>query len=756
MGIRPDRLGAAMIAVAMAACVSQQFKSSNTLIDNADAAFARGDYEAAERDYQQAAWRAEGAGGYWAKTEGERGLGKVAIMRVRQKAPAVAAQTSPHDVVISELHALRKQVREAGGDPAADAELVLLVQGRARAWMDEADARAARGELVGAANHVRALLSVRDAPPEVIARAQALRTKAADASRARAAAAGDAHPLLRRLHLGIAASFSAGTAPSATELLAPFQRGVDVTVKAPADCSMGALDALRAPGTNRRIALAIEVTSCTATTDAKDSTETVKWVDQVSDGMETYYVMENQCREVCGEVLTGSEKCSTNYNTNPPSLLCEKQTRTVCTPMCSDVKVAKQREKFHDEPRSAERKITTQTSGLAFAASWTLTRDGATTRDTVRASQSSRLVTAPKTGKVEARSDGSYASPDELVARQAKELHGKLAGVLAQVHARDVEAARVAARALAGKTDDEEEAWLRQIALGGDDAGPLAARYAADRPALYAYLTGTRYGGAEPAPELPAAKVFAEVARGQSNLITKDDLSVLELTAPITFARGYAIQVETAYLSLPIVHDMAKNRDVSGDSGFVVGVRGAASLLDRKHSKWGWRLADEGTMSIALGGRTGGPELMDVPLGDFAATFAASYAIGAGYRKPGVGAVVGGVRASYKAFLVGATSGSYRALPLFVRAEAPTIYGTIAAEVLGASLLGSSQWGLTLSYTKARKRGDDWATYFQFRVERTSVSPSITDFDDPMTTDGTSAIDDLDLTAVYFLIGKGR
>lgn len=749
------RCGSVAVVLVLAGCISQQFKSSNTLIASADASYAGGDYDAAERDYRQAIERAEGAGGLWARTEAERGLGKIAIARARQKAPAVAAQVGSHAGTLAELHALRRTVRENGGDDAVEAEIVALVERRAGTWIDEAEARAARGELLGAATDVRALLAVRDAPAAVIARARALRARAASESTARALEAGDAHPMLRRMHLGIAAAFGGETPPSADELLAPFQRGVEITVRAPAGCGMGAVDALRSTGAMRRVSVVIEVATCAPGSDTSYGTERVKWIEQVSRGFETYTATEYQCRKACSQVPTGGETCDTNYNTNPPSLLCRKDTREACIDVCGDVPVQRQREVFDPVERTGERKVTTETSSLSFAATWAFTRDGAITRDSTQATPSTRRVSAPAMGTVPARSEGSYATPSELVAQQANALRDQLARGLDRIFQRDVDAAIATARAAAGRRDDEEEAWLRVIALGGQDAGPLAARYATDRAGLLGHVMNRNAAVPDSTWELPDAKVFAQVERGESNQITERDLTILERSAPVTFAGRYAVQFETAYLSAPVVHDVATNRDVSGDSGFLVGVRGAVSILDRKRSKWGFRLADEGTMSFALGGRTGGPELGDVPLGSFAGTFDVSYAIGAGYRRPGFGGLFGGVRGSYNLFLVGATTGSYKTLPLFVRGEAATIYGTFAAEVLGASLLGRSHLGLTLNFAKTRAEASDWATYLQLRIERTSFTPTVTDFDNPTYVDGSSTLADQELTAVYFLIGKG-
>lgn len=742
-----------LLVTLLCGCLTLSMKSGGNHIDNANAALARGDYEVAQSEYTLARQRAEGKGEEWVKAQADRGEAKIGIARMRQQLPELRTPGSSHSIRVAELNEERfKLRRELGGDEALDAELVIILGEHAERWVAQEEARAAGGQVYAAAHAVGPLLSVLDAPGPVLARARGIRAKAADDSRARATAAGDAHPLARQFHLAIAASFVGGEVPAWAPLLAPYQRGVEVAVTAPASCVLAQLPtSLKQPGTTRRLTVSVTVTTCTATENAVESQETASWTEKVLDGYDTIYVAEQQCEQKCGSVLSGGETCTTNYNTNPPSQLCTKNTISDCINVCAMVQVPKQQPRYRDESRSAQRTVTTRSSRARVEGSWVVGRDGQEWAGTIDVSSSSARTSAPAVGGAESKSTGAFTSPGELLEAARKTTAAAIQSKLDTVFAVDVERAVTAARAAAGKLDDEEEAWIRALVLGAEDIGPLAARYAIDRERVLALLQRTAYTADSAPTPLPAARVFAVVGRADTDAVTGNDRSELAKYVPPAFGGAYWLQLDIAYLSLPIVTD-ASGSMYSGDSALVVGARAATRVIGRKRSMFGLRIADELSMAVGLGGRTGGPEVMDDPLAGFAGTFSGHYALGLGYRQPGRGGLFAGVRGSYSVFLIGTSTGSYRTLPLFARAEVPLRFGSLSAEVVGASLGGTSQYGLSIHLASKRRHAGERLKYFQLRIEQTTVDPSVQDAN---TADGSRSLGDQSLTAVHLMYGIG-
>ncbi len=742
-----------VVLTLLAGCLTMSMRSGGSHIDNANAALARGDYDVAQSEYTLARQRAEGKGEAWVKAEADRGEAKIQIARLRAQLPDLRTPGTSPAMRVAELHEKRVALRgELGGDAALDGELVVILGEHAARWVADDEARAARGEVYAAGHSVGNLLRIVDVPAHVIARARAIRAKAADASRARAAAAGEAHPLARQLHLAIAASFVGGQLPASAAVLAPYLRGVEVTVSAPASCALASLPTdLAQPGTIRRVRVAVTVATCTATENTAESQETATWTEKVLDGYDTVYVEEQQCEKKCGSVLSGGENCTTNYNTNPPTLLCTKNTISNCINVCAMVRVPKQEPRYRDEPRSGERKVTTRTSSAIVEGTWVVRRDGQEWAGTIAASPSSRMVHANSLGGARARMEGAFTSPADLVTSVRKATAAAIQSKLDIVFTADVERAVSAARAAAGKLDDEEEAWIRAVVLGGQDIGPVAARYDIEHERALTLLHSTSYSGDSTPTVLPADRVFAIVARADTDAVTGNDRSELAKYVPPVFGGKYWLQLDVAYLSLPIVTD-ASGRMFSGDSALVVGARGATRVIGRKSSMFGLRLADELSMAVGLGGRTGGPEVMDDPIAGFAGTFSGHYALGIGYRAPGRGALFAGARGSYAVFLIGTSTGSYTSLPLFARVEVPLTFGSLSAEVVGSSLYGTSQLGLSIHLSSKRRSAHERLKYFQLRIEQTTVDPSVQDFD---TGNGSRSLGDQSLTAVHLMYGIG-
>ncbi len=739
----------------LSACITSTLKTADTHVELAHEAFQRGDYDTAERQYATAAERAEGPGSDWVYNEVARGKAQIGIERLRARVGELRALTTPPAEAIKTVDEARAQLRTFGGDDKLDAELVTTIGLYAERWITEIVARAKAGEVFAAAHAVDALLSERDLPPSVIERATAIRTTAAATATQRATAAGASHPLAQRLHGAHAASLGGSDVGSADAMLGPYARGVDVAVTGADNCAFSSLKtSLAEPGQTRRAHVQIDISACSGGTNTSTSNQTATWEEQVFDGYESYTVPEQQCEAVCGSVLTGGETCSTNYNSKPPSLLCVKNTKTSCFDKCTTVMVTKQRPKYRPEERRAQRTVTTEVSTVSIAGTWTVTRDGKQQTGTISHDRRNEYASAPATGRAPPYVKGTRQTPDDLIQTSISYTRNDVKSALDRLFAEDVAAATTTAKAAsaAGRIDDEEEAWVQAVLLGGTDVGPLATRYDLDRARVIALFGPQHY--TPPAPsELPVATTFPTIAHRDTVLITKADRERFAAGLP-TFGGGrYWLQFDAAYRSLPIVTSMS-NEELGGDTAVLVGVTGATRVLARQKQRWGFQLADEAAMGIALGGRTGGPEVIDNVTASFAGTVSLHYALGAGWRQPGRGAVFGGVRGQYEAFLLGTSTGSYKMLPLFVRAELPLTIGTVSIEGTGASLLGGAHWGLSVHWVDLRRYVDDKMKYFQLRIENTTVDATSTDFG-KSGMDGANMLEGVGLTSVHFMYGRG-
>ena len=84
------------------------------------------------------------------------------------------------------------------------------------------------------------------------------------------------------------------------------------------------------------------------------------------------------------------------------------------------------------------------------------------------------------------------------------------------------------------------------------------------------------------------------------------------------------------------------------------------------------------------------------------------------------------------------------------------IYGSLAVEATGVSLSGGSNVGLSVHWANLRR----WSLpspskYFQLRIERTTVDATSTDFGDTAASKGERLLNDVALTSVVFLYGRG-
>ncbi len=743
-----------VLPLSLCACITTTLKSGAHHIDTAAAAYARGDYQQAEAEYALAMERSDDSP--WVEAEVARGRGKVGIQRLRARLPELRGQTTPPAEAIATVQAERATLRGFGGDDALDAQLVIVVGEHADRWVAAEEARAAAGEVFGAAHAVTPLLASRDLPESVVARATKLRQAAAQAALARAQAAGTGHPLAQRFHQGHAAALGIGETADAAALLAPFVPAVTVALEAPAECELRAIEpSLARAGDARRASVQIQLATCATASTTTTSSDEATWTEQVLRGYDAVLVSEQVCEPRCGSVLSGGETCNTNYNTSPPSLLCTKNTITKCFDECRTVEVSRQVPRFEAEDRRAPRTLTTVTTTVDASGTWRVVRDGAERTGSLAISDRNEYATAPAVGDAAPKAVGTPRSETELARAATDAARATIQAAIDGLFAAEAEAATSAASAASatGRIDDEEEAWARAVLLGGTDLGPLAARYDLDRAGFIDMFRAQRFA-AQPADALPAPTEFPRLPRDDHGVITRDDLDTLALAKLPTFGGRYWLQVDGAYRSLPSV-TTSGGGTAGGDSAILVGVRAATRVLDRKPSYWGWRLADELSASIALGGRVGGPPVVDNALSSFAATVSGHYALGGGYRVAGKGALFGGVRASYEAFLLGSSTGSYVAAPLFIRAEAPLVQGTVAVELTGASLLGASQWGLAVHVANRRQRDRERLKYVQLRIERATVDATSTDFGDATAMNGERMLAAVELTSVNVMYGVG-
>jgi hypothetical protein len=744
-------LGSALLS----ACVTATFKSGGDHVDSAKDAYARGNYDEAEQQYAIALQRAEGDGAAWVRSEVDRGRALINIKRLQARIPVMRSNMEPTLASIKEVHDARDQVRRWGGDAAVDAELVTALGVLSERLMTALETRAVSGDVFAAAHQVLQLFATPDLPEKVRARGAVLLATAAAVAKTRGDAEGTKHPLAQRLHLGHAATLGGPAVTDASAMLAPFVVGVDVAVTAPAGCEMSSLQrSLARSGTTRRASLKIEISGCTTSTNTSTSTQVAKWPEQELERYDTVYETEQDCHSECGSIVTGNASCNTSYATSPPQLVCVKETITRCFDVCKPIQVPKQKPVYRAVERQANRTLTTVKTAVDISGTWTITRDGKDQSGTISIHSTNESAGAPAIGGAEPFVSGTRRTADEMARAEVESTRSTIQRALDQMFAGDIAAATEAARAATGRIDDEEEAWARAVVLGGEDLGPLAARYDLDRARLVGLFAAQ--GDAAPAPmALSAVATFNVPPRRDTNKITRSDQARLAASLG-TFGGGrYWLQFDGSYRSLPIVAG-ASGQEIGGDAAMLVGMTGATRALSgRGKTPWGFQLADELGGGIGLGKRTGGPEIVDNAVAGFAGTFSLHYALGAGYRRPAKGALFGGVHAQYEVFLLGSSTGSYATVPLFVRAETPLTFGTLSVEASGLALAGGSHWGLSVHAVNNRRNSDTPMKYFQLRIEHTNVDATSTDFGDASAMDGARMLEDVGLTSVHLMYGRG-
>nr|HPH65656.1 hypothetical protein [Kofleriaceae bacterium] len=742
-------------ALLLAGCITSTLKSSGGHIDSAKAALDKGDLNQAEAEYLQAGYRSEG--NQWAIAESTRGIAQVGIARLKLKVPELRKLTTPPAEAIATVVVERKNLRGFGGDAELDKQLVIIIGEHAERWILAEEGRVAQGSSYIAAHAITQLLSVRDLPASIIARAIKLRATAGKQAQLRASAAGTAHPITQRFHLGHAAALGISEIGDGRELLGPYARSVTLDLKAAQGCPSDALRAdIAIPGTTRRAAVTVELTSCTKGTSTSTSTDIATWQDQVLDGYKTESVPEQVCETKCGSVLTGGEVCNISYAYNPPMAVCTPNTLTKCSDVCKTVQVARQVPNYRPVERKEQRTLTTQTTTARITGTWKVTREGAERSGTFDINERNEYGGAPAVGRAPQKIVGIQRSESDLADAAYRSMRSRLQSALDQLFAADVAEAVAAAQRAAGKIDDEEEQWARSVLLGGSDLGPLAQRYDVDR-VRFLELFGPQKFAPVMANELPPAiEQPPTVSRIEGAQVVADDYDELAADYLPSLGGRYWLTFEAGYRALPTVMTSGGS-EAGGDSALLPGIRGGTKVLGfvLKQPYWGVQFVDELSGALALGGRVGGPTVIDNSLSFAAATFSAHYQLGAGIRKPGKGAFFGGVRATYEGFLLGTSTGSYTTVPLFVRAELPLIYGSLAVEATGVSLSGGSNVGLSVHWANLRR----WSLpspskYFQLRIERTTVDATSTDFGDTAASKGERLLNDVALTSVVFLYGR--
>ncbi len=739
----------------LSACISQTLKSSGSHVDSGQAALDAGDLDQAEAEYRQATYRAEGNA--WALVEGRRGLGRVEIARMKARLPELRGMTTPPAEAIAAVQAERLKLRELGGDAELDALLVIVVGEHADRWVTAEEARAQSGQAYQAAHAITPLLSVRDLTESIVARATNLRATAGAQAELRATSAGPSHPLAQRLHRGHAGALGLAPVPDGRELLGPYARSVALQLTAADGCPSAALRAdIAIPGTSRLATVTVDLASCTTATTSSPSTDLAVWDEQVLVGYRTEYVPERRCVQRCGSVLTGGETCNTSYQYSPPMRVCTPNTRTSCVDECTTVQAPKQVPDYRAVRREQRRMLTTDTTTASIAGTWKVVREGVERAGTFAITERSEYGFAPAVGDAPSKVVGTKRSESEVAGLAYASMRSTLRSALDELFAADIAEAVAAAQAVASKLDDEEEQWTRAVLLGGKDLGPLAQRYDLDRDALLA-LFGPQAFEAKPPDELPPATTFSTHARVEGSQIVKADYDELAADYLPSFGGRYSLTFEASYRALPTVMT-AGGSEAGGDSAALVGIRGSTKALGfvLKRPYFGFQVVDELAGALALGGRISGPMVIDNSLSFAAATFSMHYAIGAGYRLPGKGGVFAGLRASYEGFLLGTSTGSYTTVPLFARAELPLVYGTVAIEGSALSLAGGDNVGLSVHWANLRP----WSRpspgkYFQLRIERTTTDATSTDFGDTAAANGDRQLEDVELTSVIFLYGRG-
>lgn len=744
-----------VLVLGLASCITTTLKSGRQHLEEGDLALSAGDYNKAEAEYSTARYRADGSA--WVEDQGQRGIAKVGIARIRARVPELRKLATPPADAIAEVTNVRTSLRGLGGDAELDAQLVIVLGEHAERWVLAEEQRALAGDAFPAAHAVTPLLALRDLPGSIVARASKLREDAGKVALRRAASAGASHPIAQRLHQGHAAALGGPPVADGTSLLAPYARSVVVELGAPDGCALAALKpALARPGSRRLATVQVTITACATSSSTTTSDEEATWTEQVLAGYDTELVPEQVCETKCGSVLTGSEVCTTSYQYSPPMQVCTPNTLEKCFDECRTVQVPRQVPRYRAEPRSAPRTLTTETTTATATGTWKVTRDGAERSGTFSINERNEYAWAPALAGAAPKVVGTKRTEADVAAWAYQSAARTLQAALDELFAADVAEAVASAQAAAGSIDDEEEHWARAVLLGGADLGPIASRYDLDKGRFLGLFAAQRF---EPTliEDLPAPRTFDDVPRDdEGGRVLEQDYRVLEAMKLPSYGGRYSLQVEAGLRSLPTVMT-SSGSEAGGDSAFLVGVRAATHALGAllRTSYWGGQVVDELSGAIALGSRIGGPTVVDNSVSFAAATFGVNYALGGGYRRPGRGALFAGVRASYEAFLIGTSTGSYATAPLFVRAEAPLVHGTVAAEVTGVSLLGSASYGLSLHWANRRRSTSERGKYAQVRIEHTTVDATSTDFGDPAAMNGDRQLTDVGLTTVMVLYGRG-
>ncbi len=718
----------------LSACAAPQRRGA-IHVERADALLAAGDLAAAARAYQEANRELDDP---HVELAVRRGVAAIEREALRRTVPELAGDLRPHGEVLAAIHDARVRLRALGGDDAIDRELIAAQDRRARQLVHDAAALADGGRPFAAVALARTIAGYPDLDAGVRGQLASLEARAGRAHWERAEAA-VRHPLTRRAHQGLAASYVGGQLDDAGALLAPFQAGVEVTIVGVAcdQVTAAMASALARPGTSRRVTVELTIDACRSDEQRTTATQTLDYTVQVP---ETTLVSRQEMVCVDVPVAESVQRCSLAYAAGGARHY-ECRTEQVATatkvPQCRAETVTREAVTYRTEGRRGERTVTTRTVTGEVRGRFVIRRDGQELRGELDGTTRREERSYPALGSEPGQPpDPSLTTATALAAAVAAATH-QVERAVVGVFAADIEQALAEASraAAAGQRDDEEDALLRAVLLGHGDAGALAARYQVTAAELRAAFASQFAAPAVEVLALPAPTRFdldrAEVARFEARRRSRWAPPMRTIWVQGDFA---VAAFETRALAVG-------PGELAGDAGPLLAVRYGLPLVGAlRREALGFGLIDDASFTLGLGLRF---------KGGFSGAGLATvqYAIAAGYRAAPGGLFVG-VRPSAGAIQLGGTTGTWTSAPLFARLERVIGRGVISLDLHALSLAGRDQWGAAVLLSGERRKGRSHR-FMSFRVERTATSgcaDSVTCID----------VDDLGLTYVAFTVGGSR
>ena len=541
------------------------------------------------------------------------------------------------------------------------------------------------------------MLAIALVPPPVRARLEALVAGAAEVHVARARAAGDRHPLTRRFHEARAIlERGSGELPPAPALLDPYRTAIDVVAEG-VPCEVdGVLRARWASpvhwGRRGRLTVVIDRCEKRARLGGANDEEVRYSVPEVR-GTKFVDHYERRCLKV-----RAAAPGYTGRSNADGSVTVSTATQEVDAG-CGMVKVGtKEVPNVVQVPKTARRDRIHNEWDVELRGSFVLEYRGQTTRvpyfDAIK-HHYTYAAAIPDTPVGEIR-EGYQTTPEELVRMLGGRMEAPLQARFEALWKAELEAARTRAQAVAGLIDDEEEAWLHHVLLGGiangplaerTDAGPLEARYGATAAQIREAF-GAVAGAPVVAEAMPAATPVETITAQPPNTWTYPELGGFHASlTPSLGARKIYTHATIGQLAMPEAV-LSDGSVVAARDTTVVGIELGFAILSRARKKvWGLGIVDGAELAA------GYPFV------------AAQYSLGVGWRWAGRIGVFAGVRPNVQLWFRDGLP-AHTSVPPFARLELVTTLGNLTAEAVDFTLAGDRRRSAALIYSRGRRRND--------------------------------------------------